>query len=64
MKKQNKLLLKDGMGEYISIFGRRNKMKYIALAIITVADFVFCYRMKQDSYLVLLIPMWWVIIAN
>ncbi len=39
-------------------------MKYIALAIITVADFVFCHCMKQDSYLVLLIPMWWVIIAN
>lgn len=39
-------------------------MKYIALAIITVADFIFCYRMKQDSYLVLLIPMWGVIIAN
>nr|DAP46318.1 MAG TPA: hypothetical protein [Caudoviricetes sp.] len=39
-------------------------MKYIALAVITVADFIFCDRMKQDSYLLLLIPMWWVIIVN
>ena len=39
-------------------------MKYFALSIITVADFVFCYHMKQDGYLMLLIPMWWVIIKN
>lgn len=39
-------------------------MKYMALAIITVADFIFCLRMKQDCYLILLVPMWWAIIAN
>lgn len=39
-------------------------MKYMALAIITVANFAFCHHMKQDSYLVLLIPMWAVIIFN